>query len=337
MDVILKLILLSRVGMLPLSLSVPIIGALSLKQALTTIELIVLAGIGISAHFFGFILNDLVDYQLDKNSPYRQKSALVSDEVKHWQAWLFVLIQIPISIFLYQILLLGNMQGLFYLGLSIALSLIYNLFSKWRWLPRILSEIALASSVALLGMSGAFIYKSNLPIEVWFYCGVLGLVLLLVNSVPSGLKDIQADSEFGARSFVISMGVSVSADGQLTFPRRLKIYMTSLQTLILICAIGLGIVYQLGVFAWGTVILLQVFAGLHTIRLTRLKHVNEFQNAFLFLGGFYNYLALVIFIWVYLPLLIQLVLGFIMIQLLSIPFRRAWSVYRQQHKLIINS
>jgi len=332
-----KLILLSRIGMLPLSLSVPIIGALSLHQTLSLVDFIALAGIGISAHFFGFVLNDLMDYQLDKASPYRQKSPLITGEVKLWQAWIFVLIQVPIAVLLYIVVLEGHAVGLLILGISVGLSVIYNLFSKWRWLPRIFAEVALALSVTLLGLSGALAYQQILPADALLYCGTLGLVLLLVNSVPSGLKDIQYDSEFGARSFVIATGTSVAPDGTLTLSPLLKWYMVGLQIIIGCLTILLGFVYQLGILAWLVMLLLQVYASLHTLRLLNLRHVSEFKEVFLFLGGFYNYLALVIHIWGYLPLLIQIVLTLIILHLLSIPFRRAWSVYRGRHKRIIQS
>ncbi len=337
MNTLKKLILLSRIGMLPLSLSVPIIGALSLRQSLSVIDLLALGGIGICAHFFGFVLNDLMDYQLDKESPYRQKSPLVSGAVKPIQASLFVVVQVPLAIILYVWVLQGNRAGLALLGLSVSLSVIYNLFSKWRWLPRILAELALATSVTLLGLSGALVYQQMLPTDTVIYCGVLGLVLLLVNSVPSGLKDIQYDSQFGARSFVLTTGTTVSADGNLTVSPLLKCYMVVLQVMITIAAIGLAIVYGIGLLAWMMLIVLQVFAGLHTLRLMNLRHVGEFKDVFLFLGGFYNYLALVIHIWAYLPFVLQVILTMIMVRLLAIPFLRAWGVYRGRYKHIIHT
>jgi len=332
-----NLIVLSRIGMLPLSLSVAIIGALSLRQTLSFVDLLALAGIGISAHFFGFVLNDLMDYQLDKESPYRQRSPLVAGEVKLWQAWGFVLIQVPIAIGLYVLVLNGNLSGLVILGISVGLSVVYNLFSKWRWLPRILAELALALSVTLLGLSGALVYQQALTPDVLLYCGTLGLVLLLVNSVPSGLKDIQYDSEFGARSFVLSTGTTVTPDGTLTLSPLLKRYMAGFQIVITVLSVALALIYNIGFPAWVLMLLLQVYAGLHTVRLLHLSHVREFKDVILFLGGFYNYLALVIHIWSYLPLLIQGVLVLIIMQLLSIPFRRAWQVYRGRHKRIVRN
>ena len=333
MTVLLKLITLGRIGMLPLSLSVPIIGALSLQQPLTTFQFFALGGIGISAHFFGFIINDLIDFRLDKHSPHRQQSPLVLGELQQWQAWYFAIIQIPIAFGLYAYLD-GNAQRLMWLMLSVSFSLIYNLFSKWRWLPRILAEIALALSITFLGISGASILDANLPSEVWLYCGGLGLVLLLVNSVPSGLKDIQADYQFGACSFVIAMGTIVAIDGQLTIPHKLKRYVVILQSFITMLSIGLGIIYQVDMMAWLLVIMLQFFAWLHSFRLMRIGHVNELSDVFLFLGGYYNYLTLVMYVWGLLPIILQIVLAILMLYLLLIPFRRAWAVYRQRHKLI---
>lgn len=330
-----NLILLSRMGMLPLSLSVPIIGALSLQQTPSFIDLLALAGIGISAHIFGFIVNDLMDVALDKQNPFRQRSPLVRGEVKIWQAWVFVLIQLPISYLLYVGVLNGQTGGLVWLGLSVSLSVIYNLFSKWRWLPRLLAEIALASSITLLGISGAWVYQQVLPTEVWLYCGTLGLILLSVNSVPSGLKDIQFDKMFGARSFVLSLGVEVSRDGILSLPRMLTVYLVVIQACILCFVVLLAIQYQVSLWIGLTIFLLQIFAGLHTIRILRLQQIDEFPSVILFLGGYYNYFALVSVLWIYFPSLLQIVIGLLIAYFLSLPFRRAWSIYRQRHKRIL--
>lgn len=320
--------------MLPLSLSVPIIGALSLRQVVSLNHLLALAGIGISAHFFGFVLNDLMDYTLDKQSPFRQSSPLVTGEVKRWQAWIFVLIQIPIAVGLYSGVLAAAPVGLIWLGASVGLSVVYNLFSKWRWLPRILAEVALALSVALLGLSGAWVYTQSPPIEALVYCVTLGVVLLLVNSVPSGLKDMQFDQQFGARSFVLSTGSTVSSDGQLTLSPFLRRYMISLQLIITLLIIWLAFQYAIGWGAWLLLIALGFYAALHVLRLLRLQHIDELRQVVLFLGGFYNYFALVVLIWSYLPTLIQIVCGLVIAQLLSIPFRRAWSIYRSRNKTI---
>ena len=322
--------------MLPLSLSVPIIGALSLRQALNLVELIVLAGIGINAHFFGFVLNDLIDYALDKNSPFRQRSPLVRGEIKRWRAWLFVLVQIPIAFVLYKVVLNGHSSGLIWLAISVSLGIIYNLFSKWRWLPRILAELSLALSVMFLSISGASAFESNLPHQTFLFCGTLGLVLLLVNSVASGLKDIQFDSMFGARSFVLSAGTTVSRDGELTLSPLLKRYMVGLQLSITLLALILSMQYQIGIFVWIVLIILQAFAILHTLRLLQIQHIDEFPKVFLFLGGYYNYLVLVLLVWAYLPPLLQIIIGMLIIALLTIPFRRAWSTYRQRHKTILS-
>lgn len=337
MNTLRHLILLSRIGMLPLSLSVPIIGALSLRQTLSLSQLLALAGIGMSAHFFGFVLNDLIDYRLDQNNPYRQGSLLVTGEVKHWQAWGFVLIQIPIAMGLYVSVLQGHANGFIGLGFSVGLSVVYNLFSKWRWLPRILAEFALALSVTLLGISGALAIRGTLPPDALLYCGTLGIVLLLVNSVPSGLKDIQYDQQFGARSFVLATGSSVTVDGNLLLTPFLRRYMISLQLVIVTLTILLGFLYQTGWVAWVLILVLEVYASLHILRILRIRHVDEFRRVILFLGGFYNYFALVMLIWWYLPLLAKVAVGLAMLQLLSIPFRRAWSLYRQRNKTILTS
>src|SRR5690606_20770199 len=149
-------------------------------------------------------------------------------------------------------------------------SMIYNLFSKWRWLPRIFAELALALSVMVLALGGAWAFQQQLPPDTLLYCATLGVIVLLVNSVPSGLKDIQFDKQFGARSFVLSTGTTVSPDGDLGLSLLLKRYMVSLQALISILLVIVATQYAIHIFAWIILLGLQLFAGLHSLRLLRL-------------------------------------------------------------------
>ncbi|MBZ0310023.1 MAG: UbiA family prenyltransferase, partial [Anaerolineae bacterium] len=90
---------LGRVGMSPLTMSVPVLGAFSAGETSPHLWLLML--IGLSAHFFGFGLNDLIDHPIDRKTPYRQRHPLTTGRLQYGEAWAFVLLQIPLSLALY--------------------------------------------------------------------------------------------------------------------------------------------------------------------------------------------------------------------------------------------
>src|SRR5690606_1323219 len=105
---------------------------------------------------------------------------------------------------LYIFMLADSRAGLGFLWLSIGLSLVYNLGSKWGPMPRFVVELALALSVGALCLAGGLSVAATFSQAGLVFTGTLTLVLLLLNSVPSGLKDLKTDYEFQARSFVIA-------------------------------------------------------------------------------------------------------------------------------------
>lgn len=321
--------------MLPLSLSVPIVGVLSLRMTIAWSDFLALAGIGTCAHFFGFILNDLMDLHLDRNHPFRQRSPLVRGEVKTWQAWLFALAQIPLAYLLYRVILSAGWDGFLWLIASVTLSIIYNLFSKWRWLPRILAELSLAGSITCLALAGAWVFATLPPPDTWLFCLSLGVVLLLVNSVPSGLKDIQFDKLFGARSFVLSTGSTVSQEGDLILNDFLRRYAFIIQALIIFLLIALALIYTIHLPAVLLLIVLQWYANLQLWQILHLTHVDQFQQRMLFLGGYYNYLSLLVIVWAYLPPLIQIATALVILRLLSIPLMQARQLWTSRNKRVI--
>ena len=106
-------------------------------------------------------------------------------------------------------------------------SFIYNRCSKWGSIPRIIPEIALALSITLLCLTGTFVVSADLQAMHILFGAVIGVVLLFVNSIPSGIKDIDTDAIYGARSFVLSTGSYATDDGTLFLSRRLRLYADS--------------------------------------------------------------------------------------------------------------
>lgn len=315
----------ARFGMAPLTVSVPILGALAADSRPTFWQVYILALIGLSAHSFGFGLNDLMDLNLDRTVPIRQSSPLISGRLSERVAWGFVLLQIPFSLLLYASAFETH-DGLLVLCISITLAALYNLFSKWGRIPRILPEVALAASIGLLCAAGALSINPLTENSIIF-AGTLALILLLLNSVPSGLKDLKTDAEFGARSFLIGAGGHFTDDDHYVLPGWIMFYAGGLQLVILVGLLTL--IVSLHPALWAGVLAL-ICAGLATLHLRMILIIRAFsalRRSMSLLNGYYNYVALVLLLAHKMGLLLQVLLLLITLRLCLIPVgisRRVW-------------
>jgi len=332
---------LGRPGMAPLTMSVPVLGALAGGKPVSTALLLALALLGLSAHYFGFGLNDIIDHRLDRTVPGRARSPLVSGALKSWQAWLFVLGQIPLALSLYYFGLPGQRTGsagLVILSGSIGLSIIYNRWSKWGRLPSWLAEVALAASIGGLCLVGSWSQAASGPVAMplseasLLFAATLSLILLLLNSVPNGLKDLKTDLAFGAHSFVIAAGCRLSGQEQLLISKRVWGYSLGLQAVIWVALLGLTLLFQPPWWLGGLALLLSLYAGLH-LRLTLASPtITALRQARSFLSGYYNYFALSTLLIEHMPISLQIWYGLCLLGLLALPWYIGFSVWRRRYQ-----
>ena len=322
---------LGRMSMAPLTVSVPILGALTLGHALALRDLFGLCALGLCAHLFGFAINDLIDQPLDRTVPALQQHPLVTGKLGRREAWAFALCQAPLAFSLYY-WLGGAGAGLGVLALSMGLSVIYNLWSKRGRLLRILPEIALALSVGLLCLSGAMLKTAQLPAHSLLYALTLALVLLLLNSVSSGLKDLKTDAAFGATSFVLSTGSRMLDSDRIHIAKALWLYCAGLQS-----AIFIGLLCLLKLFESSAPVsvlagILGLYAALHLRLILSLRSFTAVRGSLPLLSGYYNYAALALAVAVHMPLGLQGLYGLLIFSLLSLPWRLSWRIWRRRYE-----
>ena len=306
MSLLLDLFLVSRAAMAPFTMTVPVLGVLSLGTPVSHQELFWLMGLGLTAHLFGFTLNDIIDYRLDCRVPTRGYSPLVKQRITLKTAWYFALLQIPLALLVYYVGLKGSLTGMSVLMLGWGLSVVYNLWSKWGQVPRFLAELALALSIGLLSLAGALCRRPNPPLGTFAFTSTLTLVTLLLNSVPNGLKNLKTDFAYDARSFVMEQGCRMVNHDCIFVSGKLRIYSLSLQTLIVLCLIGLTLLFAPH---WITILLISWLTAFSYTELYLLLNQQSFlalrrQKPFLF--SYANYFALSLFLFARLPLYLQI-------------------------------
>lgn len=324
---------LGRIGMAPLTMSVPVLGALTLGEPLMWGTLLGLMGLGLCAHLFGFALNDLIDQPLDRTLPERRNHPLATGQLSQLEAWSFTLLQVPLAFGLYG-LMQGTTTGFSVLCLSVGCSIVYNLWSKQGRIPRFLPELALAASIGLLCLTGTWLTTTQIPLRSIVFALTLTQALLLVNSVPSGLKDLKTDAASGARSFVLSTGNQMLNDDHMFLSKKLWLYSAVLQTAILGCLVFLLVLFSPVWYMWGLVGALGVYGGLHLRLILTMRSFTALRRSMPLLNGYYNYAALALLVVGPMPLALQVLYGLLVIALLINPWRLSYHLWRNRYQLL---
>ena len=218
-----------RLPALFLTISVPLFGALSARSQPSSTDYLGLLLVGIASHFYAFVLNDVVDRELDATFPDRAGKPLPRVAVSVTGALVFALIQLPVCygvmylIWKDEALVLGVL-----LSVSLAMMTIYNIYGKRFPLSPILADLTLALWAAFLylfavsavgGQMDGVVTTLTLFIVIWS---------VYANGFHCGLRDIEHDARFGVRTTPIWLGARFQ-DGRLYIPSRLKAYSLVLQ------------------------------------------------------------------------------------------------------------
>ena len=213
----------------------PVMGAIAMGN-FNLFHLIILFIIGFFGHTYGFVLNDLLDYKIDKENKELSDRPLISGTISVKKAWAFTIISLLISFILgfYYAYVTSRYFPIIILFGSAFLITIYDLISKK--LP--LMDIFDSAAVFMLILYGSATVSGNLT-EVtqlaWLVCFLGALQVFFMQLVPGGLKDIENDYKTGAKTVAVKMGVRVTQTGLLKIPFGYKI----LSYLIQIFNIGL--------------------------------------------------------------------------------------------------
>lgn len=294
-----------------------------------------LGSIGLCAHLFGFSLNDIVDYPIDRTVPYRKSHPLVTKRISMKEAWIFAVMQLPIAMGIYIITLNVSGMGAFLMLLSIVTSVIYNLWSKRGKIPRFFAELSLAFSIGFLCYFGAVTQSTIVSFQSVLFSLTLATLLLLLNSVPSGLKDLKTDESFNVESFVIASGCRmVGDDGGVFIPKKIWRFAFSLQFIVILCFVTLGSLYHPTRFVIILTSTLLLFSTLHLRLILSTSSFKALQRSSPILNGFYNYLALCAFVFPWMPTIMKLVYVVLTAVVLLLPLRLAYHMLRHRYFLI---
>jgi len=191
----------------------PVMGAIAMEQY-NIVILILLFLVGFLGHTFGFVFNDIIDYNIDKSSKEISDRPLISGTISLRKAWIFAFSCMLIA-FLIAIYLSVTTQRYFplvLLAVSAFFIVLYDLVSKK--FP--LTDIFVALGIFFLIVYGASTVTGSIVLTplTWFVCVLGAIQVLFMQMIAGGMKDIENDFYRGARTLALQMGVRIS-DGEL--------------------------------------------------------------------------------------------------------------------------
>jgi len=213
----------------------PVMGAIAMGD-FNFIHLAILFIIGFFGHTFGFVLNDIIDYKIDKNNKDLSDRPLISGTISIKKAWIFAIFSLSCAFILafYYAYTTINYFPILILILSAILITVYNLISKKLPLMDIFDTLAVFFLIVYgaTTVSGSIIGISTLA---WVVCIIGTIQVFFMQLIPGGLKDIENDYKTGAKTVAVKMGVRVTKTGLLKIPFSYKL----LSYLIQIVNIGI--------------------------------------------------------------------------------------------------
>jgi 4-hydroxybenzoate polyprenyltransferase len=213
----------------------PVMGAIAMQNYdIATLFLLFIAGF--LGHTYGFVLNDIIDYKIDKSSTEISDRPLISGTISLKKAWAFAILSMIIAFLIagYIAYDTGTYFPILMLGLSALFITIYDLISKK--LPGM--DIFVALGVFFLIVYGATVSSSTGSIQeidklTWIVCVLGPIQVLFMQFIAGGLKDIENDYKMGAKTLAVKLGVRVT-EGKLRISNSFKTLAYGIQIIDLI-------------------------------------------------------------------------------------------------------
>jgi 4-hydroxybenzoate polyprenyltransferase len=207
----------------------PVMGAIAMSD-FNLYHLVILFLIGFFGHTYGFVLNDICDYEIDKKNKELGDRPLISGTITIKKAWIFTIFSLIIAILLalYYSYITNKYFPLLILIFSACLITIYDSISKKWPLMDIFNSLAVFTFI-LYGATTVSGNIANISNLAWLVCILGSIQVFFMQLVPGGLKDIENDFKTGANTVAVKLGVRITNNDILKIPLSYKILSYGIQ------------------------------------------------------------------------------------------------------------
>lgn len=185
-------------------------------------------------HFFTSWQNDFADFEIDRTHPLRKVGVFIEGI---WPKNLLIqlaLIQIPI-LFAIALLSHSKIDAYLYMASALGFMSIYNFFGKKCKYP-LITDIAQGIAWGSFSLFGASLFGNPINLISIFVALYFLLLMLIINGIHGGLKDLKNDQSHGAITACIFLGARVE-NGEVIIPKAVYVY--SILTHLAISALSL--------------------------------------------------------------------------------------------------
>jgi 4-hydroxybenzoate polyprenyltransferase len=245
-------------------------------------EIGMLLAVACCFHGYAYVSNDLVDLPVDRLHPLRQGYPLVRGTIKPWQA-LVLALALLLGAFLFNTVRTG--QALLLLVVAIVLMTAYNLWGKRCPFPPFTDLLQGLGWAALL-LWGATASGNGITPLVWALAAHQVALIMLVNGVHGGLRDLASDAVAGAHTTALLLGAQPTANGGAKMSPLLLGYAIVWQLLAII-ALGVPLVgnwMNYDLWLWGRTALPLVGLLFLVVWVARASRANNDSRAMIALG-----------------------------------------------------
>jgi len=270
----------------------PVMGAIAMGQY-DIVMLVILFLVGFFGHSFGYVFNDIIDYNIDKTSKEISDRPLISGTISLCNAWVFAFLCIFIAFFI--AFFIAYRSSIYYpiiiLVVSALFIILYDLISKK--LP--FMDIFVAIGIFFFILYGATTQVNNLSeitFLTWIVCVLGSIQVLFMQIVAGGLKDIENDYKSGAKTAAVRLGARV-VDKKLHVPFSFQLLAFGIQIVDIVLVFSPFILIKdfssnlyIRIVQW---ILLLVISGLMLLLSYRLMNMDIFhrKKARTYIGSHY--------------------------------------------------
>jgi 4-hydroxybenzoate polyprenyltransferase len=290
--------LLVRVSTLGFTLLLPLLGAVSAQRTLTTPTTFALLAVGLAFHIFAYVLNDVLDLDIDRTEPMRADSPLVRGTISRAVALWLALLQLPVG-FALAVIAGAGPRALVSLAIAFAGLAIYDLYGKrCRW--PLLTDVVESFGFCALVLFGTLLAGEPRADTAWLL-GLVWVYVLMITGVHGSVRDIANDHARGALTTAIWLGARPAAGSSVKLSRALIAYGFLLQAaLSALCMLTLDALKLTSRPYWSTALLLIVVLAASTFLLTLVLRGGD-RRALMRVGVLHTVLTMLVIPALYVP------------------------------------
>ncbi|MBS3748501.1 MAG: UbiA family prenyltransferase [Candidatus Thermoplasmatota archaeon] len=255
----------------------PVIAAMTVETFdLVTLSLLFL--LGAYSSIFGFVLNDYVDIEVDKQSKELKDRPLVSGSISQQAALWICFTMIMLTFVTFFILFYGEtitalrFSSVLFILIAWILGSIYDVYGKKIFA----SDILVALSVAFIFLIGAFALNKEPTLFTWIIFVLTFNNLFHMNAIEGGIKDADHDVIMNVNNIALRFGVSVNQD-RLFIPLSFKILSMSVRLSSILLLFVPFVFFDKPFYSWQLLILGIASAGVlfFSLKLLTLKQFDR--------------------------------------------------------------